>query len=325
MNISLCTDYLSYKINSIISIYNLKFTIFIILLITSCLFKNLKKIKVCVCTPGKKENRYIRQFVEHYKNYGVDKIFLYDNNELNGERFEEVINDYIENGLVEIVDFRGYKRAVLIMMIDCYKKNYHNYDWLIFFEIDEFIYLKDYKSIKDYLGNQRFDKCQRIQLNWLFHTDNNLLYYDSRPLKERFPEKERKARGVKNGTSNGIKSILKGHIPRINFYCVHTINHNLKNCDGFGKPAKIIDIVSETSDFEYYYIDHYNFKSTEEFIDKVNKGDGLFEKDNIMDRIRVYFGYNEITKEKLDLMEKETHLNLSEIRKKLKSEYKNKN
>ena len=58
MNISLCTDYLSYKINSIISIYNLKFTIFIILLITSCLFKNLKKIKVCVCTPGKKENTF---------------------------------------------------------------------------------------------------------------------------------------------------------------------------------------------------------------------------------------------------------------------------
>ena len=56
MNISLCTDYLSYKINSIISIYNLKFVIIIILLITSCLFKNLKRIKVCVCTPGKKEN-----------------------------------------------------------------------------------------------------------------------------------------------------------------------------------------------------------------------------------------------------------------------------
>jgi hypothetical protein len=44
-----------------------------------------------------KKNKYIREFVEHYKNYGVDKIFLYDNNELNGERFEEVINDYIED------------------------------------------------------------------------------------------------------------------------------------------------------------------------------------------------------------------------------------
>jgi hypothetical protein len=265
------------------------------------LLKDSKKVKVCVCTPAKEENKYIREFVEHYKNYGVDKIFLYDNNELNGERFEEVINDYIKDGFVEIKDFRGQKRAVINMMNDCYKKNFRDYDWLIFFEVDEYIYLKDYKNISDYLKNKRFDKCERIQLNWIFHTDNNLLYYDNRPLKERFPEREIKARGKKNGTSNGIKSILKGHIPRIEINCIHTLNHNLKNCDGFGNPTKIVGISCERSDFEYYYIDHYNFKSTQEFIDKVNKGDVLFYKDNIIERIRVYFALNKMTKEKIDL------------------------
>ena len=33
-----------------------------------------------------------------------------------------------------------------------------------------------------------------------------------------------------------------------------------------------------------------------------------------MDRIRTYFAYNQITKEKIDLIEKGTGLNLSEIR-----------
>ena len=243
---------------------------------------------------------------------------MYDNNELNGERFEEVINDYIEIGFVKIKDFRGQKRAILTMMNDCYKKNYLDYDWLIFFEVDEFIYLKDFKNIKDYLNNNKFDKCQRIQLNWIFHTDNNLLYYDNRPLNERFPEREIKARGAKKGTGNGIKSILKGHIPRIKIKNVHFLDHRLKNCDGFGNPAKIIYIICETSDFEYYYIDHYNFKSTQEFIDKVNKGDALYDKDNIIDRIRTYFALNEVTEEKIDLMEKLTHLNMSEFRNKLK-------
>lgn len=244
---------------------------------------------------------------------------MYDNNELNGERFEEVINDYIEAGFVEISDFRGQKRAILTMMNDCYKKHYLDYDWLIFFEVDEFIYLKDYKNIKDYLNNNMFDKCQRIQLNWIFHTDNNLLYYDNRTLKERFPEREIKARGAKNGTSNGIKSILKGHIPRIKIKNIHILDYRLKNCDGFGNPAKIIYIICETSDFEYYYIDHYNFKSTQEFIDKVNKGDALYDKDNMIDRIRVYFALNEMTEEKIDLIEKGTNLNMSEFRNKLKS------
>ena len=54
---------------------------------------------------------------------------------------------------------------------------------------------------------RNINKCQRIQLNWIFHTDNNLLYYENRPLKIRFPEKEKKARGVEVGDWNGIKPL----------------------------------------------------------------------------------------------------------------------
>ena len=39
------------------------------------------KTKVCLCTFGKQENRYIREFVSYYKKIGIDKIYLlYDNN-----------------------------------------------------------------------------------------------------------------------------------------------------------------------------------------------------------------------------------------------------
>ena len=55
---------------------------------------NNDDIKVCLCTIGKEENLYVREYVEHYKKYNIDKIFIYDNNEINGEKFEEVLNDY---------------------------------------------------------------------------------------------------------------------------------------------------------------------------------------------------------------------------------------
>ena len=35
-----------------------------------------EKQKVCVCTLGKRENKYAREFVEHYKKYGIDKIII---------------------------------------------------------------------------------------------------------------------------------------------------------------------------------------------------------------------------------------------------------
>ena len=60
-----------------------------------CEFNKIKNTKVCLCTNGKKENLYAREFVQHYINYGVDKIFIYDNNEQNGEKFEDVLDDYI--------------------------------------------------------------------------------------------------------------------------------------------------------------------------------------------------------------------------------------
>jgi len=203
----------------------LKFFCFITLISSIIFFKEFKnkEIKVCLCTPGKNENKYIREFVEHYKNYGADKIFLYDNNDLEGEFFEQEINDYISDRFVELVNFRGKKRTLLLMMNDCYRKNFRNYDWLIFFEIDEYIYLKNYTNIKVYLNDKKFIKCQTIQLNWIFHTDNNLLHYENRPLKERFPEKEDKAKKNINNTTQGIKSILKGHIPRIKINCAHSL------------------------------------------------------------------------------------------------------
>ena len=39
--------------------------------------RHLENIKVCMCTIGKEENLYAREFVNFYKEKGVDKIFIY--------------------------------------------------------------------------------------------------------------------------------------------------------------------------------------------------------------------------------------------------------
>ena len=122
-------------------------------------------------TLGKEENRYIREYVQHYEKYGVDKIFLYDNNNVNGERFESVIGDYIEKGLVEIINWRGKKKVLFKIMNACYQKNFDKFDWLIFYELDEFIHLSNYSNIKMFLNEEKFNKCNLIYLNLVCHTD----------------------------------------------------------------------------------------------------------------------------------------------------------
>ena len=64
--------------------------------------KLFKKIKVCLCTIGKQENLYAREYVNYYRNLGVNKIFIYDNNDKNDEKFDIVLKDYIDKKFVEI-------------------------------------------------------------------------------------------------------------------------------------------------------------------------------------------------------------------------------
>ena len=131
-----------------------------------------ENLKVCLCTLGKEENRYIREYIEHYKNYGVEKIFLYDNNDINGEHFESIINDYISQGLVEIFNWRGKQSIIYKVMNECYKKNNNKYDWILFYELDEFLHLYNYSKIKYFLKEKKFIECQIIYLNLIIHTDN---------------------------------------------------------------------------------------------------------------------------------------------------------
>ena len=60
---------------------------FLLIVINILLWNNIKKkellrnfllsnMKICICTLGKNENKYISEFVEHYKKYGVDKIIM---------------------------------------------------------------------------------------------------------------------------------------------------------------------------------------------------------------------------------------------------------
>ena len=149
-----------------------------------------KDIKVCICTIGKQENKYITEFIQYYKNYSIDKIFLYDNNDEDGEYFEEVIKDYIDKGFVQISNLRGIKQPGTKALKDCYMKNNKIFDWLIFYDIDEYIHLKNISNIKEFLNNTRFIQCNKIYLNWIIHTDNNLIKYDNRSLHERFSELE---------------------------------------------------------------------------------------------------------------------------------------
>ena len=282
---------------------------------------NKNDTKVCICVSGKKENKYIKEYVEHYKSLGIDKIFLYDNNDLNDERFETVLSDYIKNGFIQIFDYRGKTAPQLKIYEKCYNSNKNKFDWFIFFDIDEFIHLNNYNGIKDFLNEKKFKNCKLIYFSCVRHTDNDLIFYDNRSLIERFPIV------LWNSSMHTLKTIMRGKIKdKVRIRTSHWLNRRLKGgCNVFGevvfptKKVKLGDNINNKK-FQQYYIDHYCFKSTEEYINKINKGDGVFGYNNRikMHKINLYFSYNKVTSEKINYIENKTNLKLDKFKLKLK-------
>lgn len=207
----------------------------------------------------------------------------------------------------------------------CYQKNKNNYDWFIYYDMDEFIHLKNYNNIKKYLSRPYFSKCNIIYLNHILHTDNNQIYYKNGSLFEKFPiiqsfknvNYSYKQREVLRDIT---KVIVRGNISNLKFSNPHILNPKIKNsCNGFGKIITLVDNHLNKSDHNNFYFDHFYFKSSEEFLNKLDVGDVYFRNKRGFHLywFEIYFAYNKITKEKIDFFENRTGLNLSVFRDKI--------
>lgn len=282
---------------------------------------NEKHINVALCAIAKNENLYIREWVEWYKNIGISKIFLYDNNEIDGEHFEDVINDYITSGFVKLIDVRGIEKGLSYdendinlqpkSYFECYETYGNEYDWMCFFDIDEFLNID--KNISDYLKQKKFENYSTIIIPWLTFSDNEKLYYENIPVMKRFTSVSKKFSryGVKSIVRTK-KNIFDKHHPNM----IHTFILKDENvCNTMGN-----QIIPKKGNWYLYskkeyinsdgYLNHYKTKTLEEFIKRHlgrhwGTGHGYTQNAlNINDLKRRYFEVNNQTIEKNKMFEK---------------------
>ena len=108
---------------------------------------------------------------------------------------------------------------------------YYNYDWLIFYEIDEYIHLYNYTNVKLFLNQSKFSNCQQILLNMVCHTDNNQLYYKNAPLKKISWNSSYNKTGR---IHLEYKAIIRGNIKGLHINNNHLGDDRLGGCDNSG-------------------------------------------------------------------------------------------
>lgn len=259
--------------------------------------------KIALCAIGRLENRYAREFVEHYLRLGVEKFFIYDNNHFNEEFFEEVLQDYIDQGIVEIINYRNVIKPQMKAYTDCYLKHGNEYDWFLFVDFDEYLVLNKHKTIQEFVEDKKYYEC--VLINWMCMTDSNLIQYEDKPLMERFTEACDKDICVqyKWPENMHVKSLIRGGLPNVSFYGnPHTVSTNILCCNADG--IRCDNRPWQPISWETAYLKHFTTKSLQEYCEnKLKKGtadrDYNCFKSTYQSR---YFKYNKLTKEKLKFL-----------------------
>ena len=228
-------------------------------------------MEVALVVIGRLENQYALEFVEYYLNLGFNHIIIGDNNHDNEEHFEDVLQPYIDKNLVTIINKRNEISPQHRFYKEMYERYQSIYDWIAFYDFDEFLVLNKHKTIQDYLSEPIFKSYNQILINWKIYTDNNLISYDGRPCLERFTQPMQEDRNISYPfpQNNHVKCLIRGkiHIDNISLNNPHQFNHvflSYKTCNSLGE--QISNSPFTPYNFELAYIKHFTTKTIDEYL-----------------------------------------------------------
>ena len=262
----------------------------------------------CFCGLARQENKYAKELIQYYINLGVEKFIFGDNNLFNSEKLSDILQDYISNGTVDIIEVFNSTIGLSEFGQSIYEKYKTRCRWFLYFDFDEYleIFFKKNEplSLNQFLSNKIFSNCESILFNWLIYTDNDLIFYDNRTLLERFTTPN-----YFNGDNRIVKSIVRGNLDKIVFYeqsSNHVPSKNLSICDSKGNlinPKKYNPFSISPPIFDYGYLKHFTTKTAEEYCIKMKRGRTRGFKYDLKERVRLFFRHNKFSDAKLKVFE----------------------
>ena len=259
-------------------------------------------MKVATCLCCKLENNYIREYIEHYKALEVDHIFIFDNNDIDSEKVEDVTQDYINENYITIINCRGYKYYQARFYLYAYIKYGKEYDWIAYFDCDELLVLKDgSKNIHEFLSQDKFKDFNLINVNWITYGDDDqvIVKDNDYSMKNRF----KKSIITNTFEDYQCKSIIRTKL-NINAFAgphVGSFDKSLKRCNCNGEKIKNFDwagVHAFPLSIKSAYLTHYRTKTLEEYTKcRFNRNYDYFNDVKFKD-INFFFMFNKLTEDK---------------------------
>jgi len=222
---------------------------------------------------AKNEEYYIQEWITYHHKLGFNNIIIYANdwNYLNTSQG------------VKVIRFNGSCQQTKIY--NSFLNNYSkDYNWVAFFDVDEFLVLKQHNNIQSFLTE--YEDCNAIGINWCIFGNNNhtKVINDNYNVLSRFTRRNKEL----YKPNEHIKTIVK--IPTSSTQDIHNVNGLWFNLNKEIRSGPFNSPV----DWSVAQLNHYFTKSDEEFLLKCNRGRADIETKRIYSEYLDYLNANEI-------------------------------
>lgn len=239
--------------------------------------KNLFLYNLAVVSIMKNEGPYVKEWLDYHLLAGVDHFFIYNNDSEDNQ--SEVIQPYIDAGLVTYIDYPGKARQY-----EAYNAAARDYKFLCrymaFIDGDEFIFPKIADTIIEVVDEILADKpnAAALAVN-IFGFDSN--YQDKADYTKGLLERFTRRASVENtpiieekGLHGGVAHVSSITNPRrIEFFCNPHFAVYFKPYSAVNENGGKVELFSNyPPTVEKIVMYHYPTKSREEYINKINRG-----------------------------------------------------
>ena len=136
-----------------------------------------KKYKFSICAIFKDEAPFLREWIEMNHLVGVEHFYVYNNN--SSDNFREVMQPYVDNNLVTLVDF-PYNHAQFKAYQNFYETYRQETQWVAFLDIDEFLCPNSHLTLEDWI--RPYENYPVIQIYWKMFGTSGLMKHDYNKL-----------------------------------------------------------------------------------------------------------------------------------------------
>lgn len=206
-------------------------------------------MKVALVCIAKYEDDYIKEWVEYHVKLGFDTVFVYENDWRCTYDHPQLVKIPFDGDSQQIPAYNNwlkYKRA--------------DYDWVAFFDVDEFLVLKKHKNVQEFLSE--YDKSNGISINWYFFGNNghDKVVDNEFSLLKRFTMRQKEM-------NNHVKTILKCSVK-----CKMTVHNADSIITKSPNRLNVYGPFNDKPNDEIAQLNHYYCKTPEEFMKKCERG-----------------------------------------------------